>query len=143
MFFEKVNFRIKLVFSFITLFFLMVVLKVGYIQIIEYRKLNTLAYDLWGRNLPIEGDRGRILDRNGVVLADNLTTTSLILVPNQIENKGEVAKDLAKILNVSYEEMYSHVSKETSIERVHQREEDFLMILLKKYIIFIIKGCIL
>jgi stage V sporulation protein D (sporulation-specific penicillin-binding protein) len=119
MFFEKVNFRIKLVFSFITLFFLMVVLKVGYIQIIEYRKLNTLAYDLWGRNLPIEGDRGRILDRNGVVLADNLTTTSLILVPNQIENKGEVAKDLAKILNVSYEEMYSHVSKETSIERVH------------------------
>lgn len=67
----------------------------------------------------MEANRGRILDRNGVVLADNLTTTSLVVVPNQIEDKKSAAKSLAEILNVSYEEMYKHVNKKTSIERVH------------------------
>ena len=60
-----------------------------------------------------------ILDRNGVVLADNLTTTSLVLIPNQIKNKKKATEELSKILNVSYDEMKKHVYKKTSIERVH------------------------
>lgn len=97
----------------------MVILKVFYIQVFDYKKLSGLASDLWSRNLPIEAARGRILDRNGIVLADNVTTTSLVLVPNQIKNKKEVCEKLAKILNVSYDEMKKHVFKSTSIERVH------------------------
>ena len=85
----------------------------------SYKKLNNYANSLWSRNLPVEANRGIIYDRNGVVIADNITTTSLVLIPNQIENKEEVSKKLAEILNVSYEEMYAHVSKKTSIERVH------------------------
>ena len=85
----------------------------------KYRKLSSLANDLWSRDLPIEGDRGLILDRNGVVLADNITTTSLVLVPNQIKDKDLVSSELAKILNVSKYEMDKHVKKEVSIERVH------------------------
>lgn len=98
---------------------LMVIIKVFYVQVFDYKKLSSLASDLWSRNLPIEASRGKILDRNGVVLADNVTTTSLVLVPNQIKNKKEVTKKLAKILNVSYDEMKKHVFKNTSIERVH------------------------
>ncbi|MDD6244412.1 MAG: stage V sporulation protein D [bacterium] len=98
---------------------LMVILKVFYVQVFDYKKLSNLASDLWSRNLPIEASRGRILDRNGIVLADNVTTTSLVLVPNQIKNKKEVCEKLAEILNVSYDEMKKHVFKSTSIERVH------------------------
>lgn len=97
----------------------MVIFKVFYVQVFDYKKLSNLASDLWSRNLPIEASRGKILDRNGIVLADNVTTTSLVLVPNQIKNKREVTKELAKILNVSYNEMKKHVFKNTSIERVH------------------------
>ena len=97
----------------------MVIFKVFYVQVFDYKKLSNLASDLWSRNLPIEASRGKILDRNGIVLADNVTTTSLVLVPNQIKNKMEVTKELAKILNVSYNEMKKHVFKNTSIERVH------------------------
>ena len=82
-------------------------------------KLFLLSNDLWSRDLPIEGDRGLILDRNGVVLADNITTTSLVLIPNQISNKDEVSENLANILGVTKEEMDKHVYKNTSIERVH------------------------
>ena len=52
-------------------------------------------------------------------MADNITTVSLVLVPNQIDNKEAVAKDLANILNVDYKEMLKHVTRATSIERVH------------------------
>ena len=85
----------------------------------EYQKLSSLANDLWSRDLPIEGDRGLILDRNGIVLADNITTTSLVLIPNQIKDKELVSKSLSEILNVSKEEMDKHVYNNVSIERVH------------------------
>ena len=107
---------ILLIFSSILL---IIVLRVFYVQVVDYKRLSTLASDLWSRNLPIEASRGRILDRNGVVLADNITTTSLVLIPNQIKNKKEVTEKLAEILGVSFDEMKEHVYKETSIERVH------------------------
>ena len=119
MFFKKIHTRIKIVFLIVIFLMLTVIFKVFYIQVIQYKKLNNLASSLWNRNLPIEANRGKIYDRNGIVLADNKTTTSLVLVPNQIKNKKEVASKIAKILNVSYKDMYKHVNKKTSIERVH------------------------
>ena len=119
MFNKNINKRIKIMLLLFGFVLLMVILKVFYVQIFDYKKLSSLASDLWSRNLPIEASRGKILDRNGIVLADNVTTTSLVLVPNQIKNKKEVCEKLAEILNVSYDEMKKHVFKNTSIERVH------------------------
>ncbi len=119
MFVKDYHRRIKIVLVVIILLFILIISKIFYIQVFSYKKLNNYANSLWSRNLPVEANRGIIYDRNGVVIADNITTTSLVLIPNQIENKEEVSKKLAEILNVSYEEMYAHVSKKTSIERVH------------------------
>ncbi len=119
MFSKKIDEKIKLVFLLIVCCFILIVLKVFYIQIIDYRKLASLASDLWSRDLPIEANRGLILDRNGVVLADNLTTTSLVIIPNQVKDADATSAALAEILGVSKEEMDKHVKKETSIERVH------------------------
>ncbi len=119
MFNKNINKRIKIMLLLFGFVLLMVILKVFYVQMFDYKKLSSLASDLWSRNLPIEASRGKILDRNGIVLADNVTTTSLVLVPNQIKNKKEVCEKLAEILNVSYDEMKKHVFKNTSIERVH------------------------
>ena len=119
MFFKEKHFRIRIIVLFVLLLLTAIIIKVFYIQVFQYNNLNTLASSLWSRNLPITADRGLILDRNGKVLASNITTTSLYLVPNQIKNKEEVATKLAEILGVSYEEMYKHVTKKTSIERVH------------------------
>lgn len=113
------NERMRLVFFIILLLFIVIIFKVFYIQVIDYKKLNTLATNLWSRNLPIEANRGYIYDVNGNVLAGSITTTSLVLIPNQIKDKEDTAKKLSQILNVSYEDMYKHVSKKTSIERVH------------------------
>ncbi len=113
------NKRIRIVFVISLIVFFFVIVKIFYIQVIEYKKLNTLASELWSRNLTVQADRGKILDRNDKVIVDNVTTVGLYLVPSQILNKEEVARTLSKILGVSYDEMYKHVSKKTSIERVH------------------------
>ena len=116
---KKVNERLKIFVIGVFIIFIVVILKVFYIQVFQYDKLSNLANDLWSRNLPIEADRGKIYDRNGVVLADNITTTSLVLIPNQIKDKEYTTKKLAEILNVTYDQMKEHVYKKTSIERVH------------------------
>ena len=119
MFFNTIHKRIKIFFLFVIIMFITIFLKVIYLEVFKYNKLKNGANDLWSRELPIEGDRGIIYDRNLEPLANNLTTTSLILIPNQIKDKELVSNELSKILNVSKEEMDKHVYKNTSIERVH------------------------
>ena len=119
MFFKKVNSRIRIVLLVLLLMFIVIVLRVVYVQLFDYSKLKKKADDLWSRNLPIAADRGLITDRNGVVLASNITTTSLVLIPNQIKNPDDTSSKLAEILGVSKDEMDKHVKKKTSIERVH------------------------
>lgn len=119
MFLNSIHTRMRVVFVVVCALLLLIIGRVFYIQVFKYNKLNSLAESLWSRELPITADRGEIRDRNGKVLASNITTTSLVVIPNQIQNKEEVAEKLAAILNVSYEEMYRHISKKTSIERVH------------------------
>lgn len=118
------NNRIKLIFLIVVLVFIIIIIRVFCLQVVEYRKLNTLAENLWSRNLPVGADRGRILDRHGKIIAGNVTTSSLVLIPNQIKNKEEVSKNLAEVLGVTYDEMYKHVSKKVSIERVHPEGRD-------------------
>ncbi len=119
MFFNNIHTRIRFILIISLIVVITIIIKVFYIQVIQYEKLNDLASDLWSRNLPIKADRGLITDRNGKILATNITTTSLVLIPNQIIDKDKVTKELSDILNVSYDEMYKHVNKKTSIERVH------------------------
>ena len=119
MFFSDIHTRIRFFFLLILCISIIIVIRVFYIQVIEYDKLSAFAESLWSRKLPIGADRGEIYDRNGKVLATNLTTTSLVVIPNQIKNKEEVAKALSEILNSDYEDMLEHVSKKTSIERIH------------------------
>lgn len=119
MFLKNIDKRIKIILIIFIILFCSIVLRVFKIQVFDYNKLKELANDLWSRDLEVQADRGKILDRNGVILADNVTTTSLVLVPNQIKDKKTTTKKLANILNISFSNMKKHVYKKTSIERVH------------------------
>ena len=117
--YESIFKRQRAVLIITIIIFVAIIIKIFFTQFIDYKKINKLAYDLWNRNLPISADRGLILDRNGKVLAGNITTNSLYIIPKQVTNKKDTSKKLADILGVSFEEMYKHVSKNTSIEKVH------------------------
>ena len=121
MFSKYIHKRIRIVLIFIIICFILIIGKVFYIQVIEYNKLNEYANNLWSRNLPIEADRGRITTSDGTIIADNLTTVSLVFIPNQIEEskKEEIAIKIAEILNCDVDAIREHIFKKSSIERVH------------------------
>ena len=119
MFLRKINKRIKILQIMMLSIFIIIILRVFYIEVVDYQKLKEKSSSLWSRELPIEADRGKITDRNGIVLADNVTTTSLVLIPNQIKEKEKVTQVLSEILKVSESDMRKHIYKKTSIERVH------------------------
>ena len=119
MFFKSIHKRMYILLIIIILLFILVIFKVFYIQVIDYKKLNNLSNSLWSRNLPIEANRGLIYDRKGKILATNMTTSSVVVIPNQVSNKEYTATKLSEILNVDYDTIYKQVSKKSSIERLH------------------------
>jgi len=119
MFNKKIHKRIKITLLIIIFCFILIIGKVFYIQVIDYNKLNNLANNLWSRNLVIGANRGRIITSDNITIADNLTTVSLVVVPNQIKNKDNLIKDIAEILNVNESAISEHVNKRSSVEIIH------------------------
>ena len=119
MFTKNIHKRIRIILIVITLCFVLIIGKVFYIQVISYDKLNSLATSLWSRNLEIGAERGKIITSDNITVADNLTTVSLVFVPNQIKNKEEVSINISKILGVDRKVIDEHLYKKSSIERVH------------------------
>lgn len=119
MFSKGIHKRIKIVLLIILFIFIVIIGKVFYIEVIEYDKLNNLASNLWSRNLPIEADRGKIYTVDSEIIAGNLTTVSLVFVPNQIKNKELVAEKISGILKVDKSVIEEHLYKKSMMERVH------------------------
>lgn len=118
--FQKTNQnRIKVVLLIVILIFIAISIRILYLQLFN-NKLNKLANNLWQRNLPITADRGEILDRNGKILATNITTTTIYVIPNQIKDKEDAAKKISEVLNCNYDDILKHLTKRTSIERINE-----------------------
>lgn len=77
-----------------------------------------LATELHERERSIKAARGRILDRNGAVLADNKTVCTVSVVHNQIEEPEKVIEILCKELELSEEYVKQRVEKYSSMERI-------------------------
>lgn len=120
MFFNEIHIRIRFVILVMAIILLLVIGKVFYIQVISYNKLARITEDLWSRKMTINAPRGDIVDRNGLVLASSIVTTTIYVVPNQIKDKERVSKDIANILNCDYEDVYKYVSKNSSMEIIRK-----------------------
>lgn len=76
------------------------------------------ATELHERERSIKAARGRILDRNGKVLADNKTVCTVSVVHNQIEEPEKVIETLCRELELSEEYVRNRVEKYSSMERI-------------------------
>ena len=76
------------------------------------------AKELHERERSIKAARGRILDANGKVLADNKTVCTISVIHNQIENAEEVIAVLSKELGLSKDYVRQRVEKYSSIEKI-------------------------
>ena len=76
------------------------------------------ATELHERERSIKAARGKILDRNGVVLADNKTVCTVSVIHNQIEDAEAVTKMLCEELGLTEEYVKKRVEKYSSMERI-------------------------
>lgn len=111
--------RLVFVLSFGLLFFLVIILRLGYVQFALGDDLTNRAEDSWSRNIPFEAKRGEILDRNGVPLATNVSAPSVLIVPRQIKNPAEDAQKLANVLKMDRTKVYGLLTKKESIVRIN------------------------
>ena len=73
--------------------------------------MNYRALDQWTRELPIVAERGKITDRNGVVLADNTTAYTVFARSNAVKDKAKTAALLASALDVNEETVYKKLTQ--------------------------------
>ena len=87
-----------------------------YVQVIWQEELGYKALDQWTRELPIVAERGKITDRNGVVLADNRTAYTVFARSNAVADKQSTASLLAGTLGLDGTELYERLTKKRASE---------------------------
>lgn len=89
-----------------------------YFMVFQSEYYSKKADDLHVRERYIKAKRGKILDRNGVVLADNVTVCNISVIHNQIKDREKVIEVLCKELGLSEEYVEKRVDKVSSIEKI-------------------------
>ena len=108
--------KIMIVFVAIMIVILFLVGRLVFLMIFCSEYYGTKAKELHQRERNIKAARGRILDCNGVVLADNKSVCTISVIHSQIEDKEKVIQVLSKELSKEEKEVRKRVEKVSSIE---------------------------
>ena len=89
-----------------------------YLMIFRSEELSKKALNIEQRERTIKAARGKIYDRNGIVLADNQAVCSVSVIYYQIKEPQKVIKLLSQKLALSEEEIKKKVEKVSSREKI-------------------------
>lgn len=103
--------------------FLVLACRLVYLMVFQSDYYTEQAKDLHERERSIKAARGRILDVNGNVIADNKTVCTISVIHNQIKDPDRVVEVLSKELDLSEEYVQKRVEKYSSIERIKSNVE--------------------
>ena len=99
-------------------YFFALFVRLLYLQVLNPDEFAEHAQALWSRNLPIEGQRGIIYDRNMEVIVNNVVAPSVIIIPRQVTDADAIANTLADVLDSTADEMYEHATKPVNVHRI-------------------------
>jgi penicillin-binding protein 2 len=98
---QRFRSRVMVVSGFILLAFLLLVIRLFYLQVIRYDDLNEQAENNRTAIVPIVPNRGVIMDRNGIVLATNYSAYTLEITPSKVVAPlEEVIEQLASVIDI-------------------------------------------
>lgn len=87
-----------------------------YLMLFRGDYYSSKAKELQERERSIKAPRGRIVDRNGVVLADNKAVCTISVIHNQIEDYSAVETLLAKELSIDSKTIKDKIERVTALE---------------------------
>ncbi len=89
-----------------------------YLMVFQSEYYMEKAKELHERERSIKAARGRIIDANGEILADNRTVCTISVIHNQIEDAEQVIAVLSKELGLSEDYVRKRVEKYSAIEKI-------------------------
>lgn len=109
--------------------FLLLILRLMWLQIIMAPQYSAMALEQQTRDNPITPARGSILDRNGTALAVSVSSEVVSVTPSQIKNdvaKGrssldEIADKLAECLSLNRDDVYSRITKDIAFQYIKRK----------------------
>lgn len=119
--FQKRN--LLLVLFVISVVAILLLVRIFYLMVPGSKGLADAARDLHERERVIKAERGKIFDRNGVVLADNMPVCTISVIHNQITDAEQVIKVLCEKLDLSEAYVRKRVEKYSSIETIKSNVE--------------------
>ncbi len=101
--------RIVVIFVGILVLWSALAMRAAYLQFLPNDRLNALQNRQFQTKVSLPARRGAIVDSNGRDLAMSAAAYSLYADPKLLENRKQVAKKLAKVLNQSPESVYAKI----------------------------------
>ena len=99
--------------------FLVLIVRIGYLQFAEGDKLSNLAYEQQTSDRKINPNRGKIYDATmKKILAQSSTVQSITVNPNSIKEKEKVARELSDLFQLDYEKTLKKLQKRTAIQKI-------------------------
>lgn len=101
--------RLLAIFLLVSFCFLAIIIRLGYLQLVKGKWLQSKAIDQWTRDLPLNAVRGEIYDVNGVTLATNYSSYDVYVRPSMVSDSRGVARVLSDTLQIDFDKVYSKV----------------------------------
>ncbi len=132
---HKTFIRKKIVTVFFACFavFLILAGRLVYLMVVKSDYYSEQAKELHERERSIKAARGRILDANGNVIADNKTVCTISVIHNQVKDPDRIVEVLSRELDLSEEYVRKRVEKYSSIERIKSNVDKELGDVIRAY----------
>ena len=95
---QNQHFRLNLLVAILIILSLILILRLAFLQISEFKRYQTLSLKNQMSVIPIAPPRGVILDRNGILLAENIPVYVLEIIPEHVKNIKLTLANLQQIL---------------------------------------------
>src|SRR5690349_20808990 len=102
---SQLQLRLLVAYVFIVLMFLTLGARFVWLQVLQHDHFATLAQNNRISPMPMQPNRGLILDRYGVVLAQNYSAYTLELTPSKIANLAQTIAELGKLVDITPRDM--------------------------------------
>lgn len=112
-----------LVFFVCTLVASILIVRLGYLMLTKADYYGVKAKELHERERTIKAERGKILDRNGNVLAGNVSVSTISVIHSQVKEPEKVISVLSKELGIEETEIRKKVEKISSREKIKSNVE--------------------
>lgn len=112
--------------------FVILLSRVIYIQIVPAEKLQGMAYEQQTRDRLITPKRGDILDRNGVGIAVTETVNAISVIPAQVKDAEETARELSQRLSLDYETVLEKVQRKVALVRIQTKVDKEVALEMRK-----------